>query len=359
LRLVEASEPLRARQEAELSAAIDPAGQLPVPQIQSPWTSGALQSFVFPDIFGSDIAVPLTRNLAMGIPAVARARHLVAGSIAKCPLEAYRGDQLLSLADQPGWAYRTDGAVSPFHRMLWTVDDLIFHGWSLWAAQRGTDNALLKGGRIAKDRWRFDSDYGVLVDDGPVSSDEVVLIPGPHEGILNMGNGSKPLRQAMDLEDQASARAAQPAAMLELHHVGETPLAQADIDKLVSSWAAARRGVDGGVAYTSKSVETKELGAAAEHLMTEGRNAAAVNMARMISVPASMIDATADKAALTYETSQGRNGEFIDYGLDLYMSAIAARLSMDDVVPRGQRMAFDTSELRDVAPDPTGPATQD
>jgi hypothetical protein len=72
-----------------------------------------------------------------------------------------------------------------------------------------------------------------------------------------------------------------------------------------------------------------------------------------------MADATNAGASLTYETTAGRNGQFIDYGVGLYMDAIAARLSMDDVVPRGQRTAFDVTQLTVTSPLPTGAPTDD
>ena len=77
------------------------------------------------------------------------------------------------------------------------------------------------------------------------------------------------------------------------------------------------------------------------HLLVEGRNAAAVDCARTVGVAAAMVDATVPKASLTYETQQGRGLEHTEYGVEPYAEAIAARLSLDDVVPRGQRMRFD------------------
>jgi hypothetical protein len=77
----------------------------------------------------------------------------------------------------------------------------------------------------------------------------------------------------------------------------------------------------------------------------------------MISSPAAMADAEA--GSLTYETTSGRGQQFLDYGAKFYMDPIAARLSMDDVVPRGQRTAFDTGQLTTITPAATGPATED
>lgn len=330
---------------------------VPVPQIASPFNPGnTLNSIVWADLLGADTQI-MTRAVAMTIPAVARQRHLIAGTIARLPLASWTGDQLTPT--QPPWMTRTDGPTSPFHKMLWTVDDLIFYGWSLWSASKSPASGMLANERVAWERWEVDS-FGRLIVDGELVQrpDDYILIPGPHEGILSFG--APAIRRAADNAESAARAAANPSANIELHYTGDEPLVKAQIDELVNGWAAARRGENGGVAYTSKWVEVKEHGTHEAHLLIEGRNADAVDMSRLVSSPAAMADATNAGASLTYETSEGRNGEFIDYGLALYMSAIEGRLSMDDCVPRGQRTAFDTTSIRNVAPaDPVGPNRQD
>src|SRR5699024_9980910 len=112
-------------------------------QIGSPWSTPAtLETIVWPDLFGLD-AVPLTRAEAMSVPAVKRARQIIAGTIARLPLDADPGTL-------PIWLDRTDEPVSAFHRMLWTVDDLLFYGWSLWRVDRGTTGTIRHAYRV---RW--------------------------------------------------------------------------------------------------------------------------------------------------------------------------------------------------------------
>lgn len=345
------------------------ASLLPVTELQSPMApdpSGILNTIVWNDLVGGD-NLPTTRAAAMKIPAVARARHLIVGTVARCPLTVWNGDALLEGDAAPTWTYRTDqGGLPPYHRMVWTVDDLLFHGWSLWA--RVNNAPTTDGGRpaamtrVAQERWRFDKVGRVETRraDGqwhPAAQDEVVLIPGAHEGILNFGAGA--LAEARGLASAASKAADNPAAYLELHYTGDEPLSAEARKTLIDGWVAARKGENGGVAFTNKYVEVKEHGTHEAHLLTEGRNAAAVDVARTMSVPAAMVDATNAGASLTYETVGGRNAEFIDYGVTLYMDPIAARLSMDDVVARGLSVRFDTSVLRDPAPSPTGPTTED
>src|SRR5690606_38149809 len=161
------------------------------------------------------------------------------------------------------------------------------------------------------------------------------------------------LRRTINNLEAAANAARNPSAYLELHYTGDADLTDEQIDAHVARWAKARRGENGGVAWTNKVREVREHGTHETHLLVEGRNADAVDVSRLVASPASMADATNAGASLTYETTEGRNGEFVDYGVGLYMDAIAARLSMDDVVPRGWRTAFDTSELRALAPAPT------
>lgn len=314
-----------------------------------------LQAIVWSDLTGATATV-LDRASVMAIPAVARLRHRLCGAAARCPLRVLTGSTPLPDEAQPYWTYRTDRTVHPYHRMLWTVDDQLFHGWSVWRTERSaqeTSNQLLHAERIHPDHWEIDEVGRILVDDRIARADEVLALPGPHEGILNFGGNA--LRRTIDNLEAAANAARNPSAYLELHYTGDDPMTSDEIDAHIERWAKARRGENGGVAWTNKVLELKEHGTHEAHLLIEGRNADAVDMARLVSAPAASADATNAGASLTYETTAGRNLQMIDEGVGLYMDAIAARLSMDDVVPRGQRVAFDTGQLTVAAPDATGP----
>lgn len=343
---------LRLVRAAEQSTAV--AGWTgPGPDIASPWTVGQLTSVVWADILGSDLPI-MTRAEAMTIPAVARARNLLCTTIAGAPLRTYRGpDQL-----EPGatWTYRGDGPWSPWHRMAWTVDDLLFGGWSLWAVGRDGEGAVVDASRVPPELWTWGDDKRtILVADQEVDARSVVLIPGANEGILSFG--SRALRAAALLERSYADQATNPVPAIELHQLSGDQLDTVEAQALVREWVNSIRG--GGVAYTNSAVEARDHSASTEQLLIEGRNAAAVDVARMTGIPASLLDATNAGASLTYETIAGRNAEFVDYGLAGYMGPIAARLSMDDVVPRGQRVAFDLSDLTAPTPAPTGPTLRD
>lgn len=288
----------------------------------------------------------ITRAQAMSVPAVSRARRVICSTIARLPLAAYHGDA--PAYDQPTWLDRTDGPVSPYHRMLWTVDDILFYGWSAWAVQRGYDGKVTAADRIPWDRWHIDDDGQVIyrAEDGtetPAADDSVILIPGSDEGLLTASAGA--IRHALALLDAASKAAQTPAAYLELHQTNDLPLTDGDRKKIIDGWVQARRGENGGVAFTSAGIEVKEHGTFDAHLVVEGRNAAALDVARAMGLPGTIIDATVDKSSLNYENAESKATDLIDFGLAAYMAPISARLGMDDVVPRGTRIAFDLESM--------------
>lgn len=319
------------------------------PALASPMatTPSHLEQFVFADLIGDTPAAsrPLTRAAAVSVPAVAAARHMVTGAIAACPLDA---------GPYPA-AWITDaGMLSPWHRMLWTVDDLIFHGWSLWRITRDTTGAAIRAERIEPQHWRFNKTGGVETLTPaetwePLPAATGLLIPGPHEGILTIGRDT--IRAAQALAATARERSEHPEALVELHYTGELALTHAEIQELLQGYLKARAATGGrAVSFTPKNVDMRIHAADANALIIDGRNAAALDIARMIGIPAGMIDATVNTASLTYATAEGNNAQFIDYGLRKYMDAIAASLSLDTLTIKGQSVTFDTTPLRNPAP---------
>jgi len=359
---------------AELTAAAAIVGPAPL-GIASPWAPPHhLASVVWADIFGG-VVQPLTRAEAMRVPAVARARHIICSTVARDPLRFYRGGEPL---DEPSWLDSTTVGVSSFHRDTWTADDLLFYGWSCWRRVRNTAPDAsgrtfpLEVARVPMESWSLEPDTGRVLltePDGaggsrlrPARAGEVILIPGPHEGLLV--DGADSVRHAADLHRAARKAAKHPSAYLGLElQPGAAPLKKSSADPtevtaetLVRDWAAAREGENGGVAYLG-AVKAVELGTFSEHLVIEGRNAAAVDIARHASIPADLIDATVAAASLQYSTSKDNDRRAVDYGIGFYMGAISARLSLDDVCPRGQRAAFDLEEwLKTETPAPGQPA---
>lgn len=277
----------------------------------------------------------------MAVPALARARTLICSTIAGVPLvsvDAENNDD----GRTPDYISTTTGEVSPYHRMLWTIDDLFFHGWSLWAVDRDSRGQVLDAARVPFEMWQLDSEGNVMVDGSPARSTDVCLIPGISEGILTTGRAT--IAQAHQLLRAAARAADNPSAQVELHQTNDAPMTEEDVERLIARWARARAGENGGVAYTSSGIEVKEHGASSEHLLIEGRNAAAVDIARHANLPATMVDATLSGSSLSYQNTAARMSELVTFGLAPLMNAVAARLSQNDMTPPGVRLMFDMDQ---------------
>lgn len=325
--------------------------------IASPWSSSNLQRIVFEDVYGSNVPEN-TRTAAMRLAPISRGRNLLCTSIARNPLVQLRaGETVPDRAEQPTWLYRTNDGTSPQQRILWTVDDLIFYGWSCWWRENGADGFPLHVGRVNQGDWSVNADNQVEIHGTPQRPDQVILIGGWHEGILSFARDD--LADARELKQLVRRRLNNPVPATELHQTGGQPLDAQGRDELIASWAAARERGD-NIGYTSKDIELKTHGEGIEsQLMIEARNAMAVDLARHLGITAGMVDATTPKASLNYETTTGRNQEFVERDLWLYMDPITARLSLDDVVPAGKRIAFDLTDFTAPTPGPAGPALED
>ncbi len=325
--------------------------------IAFPWNGSpnTLQSVAYSDIFHGESEL-IDRAQAMSIPAVNRGRNLLCGAIAGLPLRATRNG--IPTATQPTWLYRSDSDVSPYHRMSGTVDDLLFTGWAAWAVSRDARGLVIDAMRIPRERWSTDNTGAVKVDGKPVPSSEIILIPGPGPGLLETSQRS--LRGAIALERAWIGRAQNPLPLVEIHETGsDSQLTEDEISELVQVYSAARTSPTGSVGFTDSRVELRVHGTVQADLFEAARNYSRLDLAAAMGLPGALLDATTSTASLTYSTREGQRNEFLDTSLRPYLDAIAARLSMDDVVPRGQAVRFDLTELTTPTTAPLGAPTED
>jgi phage portal protein BeeE len=290
---------------------------------------------------GSDM-VPPTRSEAMSVPAMARARHIITLP-ARLPITITPGDyRATALIEQPD-PTRTRMAV-----LAATIDDLLFDGVSLWrVTQRYARVGALLGRprhaeHIIPDRRTYDPEHKRwLIDDKPVADVDLVWFEGPHTGVLSFGG--RALRSAVALERAYRKTAENPAAAWELHQTSDDELTDPEIDDLVDGAAAAVR--KRGVLYTNSATQLNMHEASSENLLISGRTAAAIDVARMTGLPSPVLDAYAEGSSANYANVQARLKEARDIGVDAYAAAITARLSLDDVLPRGVACSFDWDAL--------------
>ena len=294
------------------------------------------------ELFGTAY-MPVTRSVAMRVAPVSKGRHLICSKIASFPLVAMTGRD--EAERPPAWVQQPEDGRPRYTTMQWITDALLFHGraW-LTVAERYHDGLPMRLQLVPEHNATVATDGQLVRAYGePVKPADVIRIDGPHEGLLDIGRDT--IRDALAIERAAGKAADNPVPSVDLHQTAGETLTGPEIDELIERWAAARRGQNGGVAYTNPSIEAKMHGASPEQLLIAGRNVAALNVARHMGLSAWAVDATVEGSTLTYETVTSRSRELVEYGLEPYMAAITARLSMDDVLPRGTWLKFETRAL--------------
>ncbi|WIA98034.1 phage portal protein [Curtobacterium sp. MCBA15_004] len=327
--------------------------------LASPWQPvGGMSQITIAEIWGAELAnnLPLERSVAMTVPAIARGRNLLVGAIQRFPLVVL--DENGPLSTQPTWAYRTSGPVTPQERIAWTVDDLIFHGVALWLRENGSSGQLLDARWHPRADWRItalgvvqareasDSEWVDLADD------DYILINAPWDGLLSVG--ARTIRGALSTEEAWVGRMRNPIPLIELKVTDYTELDPDEVKGHVKTWADARTGVNGAVSWTPPGMEVVTHGEVKADLYTEARNAIRTDIGSFLNVPTSMMDGSLAEASLTYSTQEGNRSRFQDESIPFWITPIEAALSMDSVVPRGQRVRFDRSEAFSTVVNPTG-----
>ncbi len=325
---------------------------------QSPTALATVNPMVVADWLGSELLgqLPLDRTQAMSIPVVAKARHLLVSAISRMPLLALDGDTALG---EPAWvrAQAEGNHMTPYDRMAWTVDDLIFYGQALWYISReGVDGAIQTAEYVPQSWWTMDDKGIISIDDSPLRPEEYILFNPPHEGLLNIA--TRTLRGAIDTETAWVGRMRNPIPLIDLHRTDDAELTDEELREYVNAWSTARRSQDGAVGSTPQHIELRVLGTVQTDLFLEGRNALRTDLASFLNLRASMLDGTSGTDSLTYTTREGERNLFYELDLPYWTDPIEARLSLDDVLPAGQRIRFDRSTTIN-APTPTGPSVED
>lgn len=336
----------------------------PLPVLSGYADSSRLEGLILAEALGQELsALPMDRRTAMTIPAVSRGRNLIVAALTQLPLKAL--NESGQVPTQPTFLYRSDSKMSPQARIAQTVDDLIFWGESLWAVQRGSRSdgsahgPILDAVRVPRDRWEIDQDGRILVDSKPVDEESVIYIKGWTDGLIN--TGYRTLKGALATENAWVSRVRNPIPLTVIQHTqtSEGDLEPEEVRYLIDQWTTARRSEDGALGYLPAGLEIQTHGDVDAALYVEGRNAIRVDIASLLGIPASLLDGSVAEASLTYVTTEGNANRFVTETLPLYMGPIEAALSADAVVPRGQRVRFDLSQLTTAPANPTGAPVED
>ena len=286
----------------------------------------------------------IDRSQAMEIPSVVRARNLICGTIAAMPLELYRkstGEELGKPVwmDQP--AYNQPRSVT----IAFTVDSLLFYGWSLWKITE----RYQEDGRPSRYEWiansRITPQYsldnthlidGYLIDGIYHSNNDVVTFQSLNDGVLT--SGARVLRGALDLEIASTLAAATPMPSGYIKNTG-ADLDPKEVQGLLAAWKSARQ--NRSTAYLTSTLEYSPTSFTPKDMMyNEAKQDYATQIARLCNVDAFYLSADANNS-MTYSNLLDSRKQFVSLTLQPFITAIEDRLSMNDVTANGNEVRFD------------------
>jgi HK97 family phage portal protein len=307
-----------------------------------------LQSAVGGLFYGAQTA---TREQAMSVPSVARARNIICSTIGSLPLETYNHFTKEHI-DPPRVIMQPDPRIAGSAIYAWLCEDLLFHGIGygiVLDSYAASDNSRVRAWtRVAPDRVTYNLNANqteitsYMVDGLHVPSSGIgslIVFSGLDEGVLN--RAGRTIRAAQELEKAAELYAKEPVPTMVLKSNG-TNLTPERITKLLESWKVARN--TRATAFLNADVELNALGFDPQKLqLNEARQYLATEIARAVGIPASFL--SAETTSMTYSTTVMERKALIDFSLRNIITPIEQRLSAADFVPNGVEVRFDIDDF--------------
>jgi len=293
---------------------------------------------------GGSIAVRISRNEALQVPAVLRSRNLIAGTLASLPVHIR--DKERRIATPTTLLEQIDPDVPNVVTFSQTYEDLLFEGISWWrVTDRGFHGYPTYAEHLSKDRVYISGldtptlnghrAYGpvqVYIDGYPVRDDEVIRFDSPNPPLLT--TAARAIRTCLNLDTTASMYATEPLPLGYLSPRDGQNLREDDdaVQQMLDNWEIARRSRVW--AYVGQALEAKTLQFNAEQIqLADQRQHAVLEIARAAGIDPE--DLGVSTTSRTYQNSEQRRRDLLDFTLTAYMSAVEQRLSMRDVLPRG------------------------
>jgi HK97 family phage portal protein len=332
---------------------------------------GAIRDFLFPQVQTakptkvSDVAAALTpvqisdsvynilggatnttRQLAMSVPSVARARNIICGTIGSLPLTTF--NRITGQYVDPHRVInQPDPRVAGFVIYNWLAEDIWLYGagyGQVLEMYSSTDGGRVRAWtRVSPDRVTVDTDFlnteitGYKVDGKSVPLQGVgslIRFDGPDEGLLH--RAGKTIGAAVYLENAAVNYAKEPAPMMVLKSNG-TNLTAERISALLSAWKVARQSRS--TAFLNADVELQQFGFDPKTMqMAEARQYVALELARACGIPAYFL--SAESTSMTYSNAVTERRSLVDFSLRPILKAIEERLSLPDFVPNPVMVRF-------------------
>ena len=296
----------------------------------------------------------VTRREAMTVPAIARARNLIANTIGGLPLKYYVDDETTGEAREIRrlpWMRQLEPGSPRATTIGYLVDSMLFFGRGYLRVR----DVYEEDGRPRSFEWvdpayvTFDVDsatgritrYYLNLNIAPMTGvGSLVVFPGPDEGILVRGGTT--IRTCVELESAARHFAESPTPSVTLKNEGmDLPAEQ--VESLLARWRDSRRQATVGYLSSALSVQTHGF-SPADMTLVDARKFQVEEVARLTGIPPWYIGAETG-SSMTYSNLNSSRRDLIDLSLAPFEVAIEQRLSMDDVTPRGHHVQFSYNDF--------------
>ena len=291
----------------------------------------------------------VTREQAMTVPAIARSRNILAGSIGTIPMESYNKITGAAIVNRT-LIVQPDPALPRVNTITWLVDDLIFYGRGYLQVLDVSpqDGRPFRARRIDPRRVNATIDSsGTLITGYQVDSKNVpssglsslIVFNAIDEGVL--ARGGMTISSAIALEQAAYNMASEPVPQMVLLNEGMN-LPSDQVSAVMDTFRRARR--ERSTAYVEGPIKLEVVGMdSAQMQLVEARQHLSSEVARLMGIPAWYLNA--ENASATYSNVASERRSLVDFGLRNYLTVIEDRLSMDDVTPSNQIVRFDLDDF--------------
>ena len=292
------------------------------------------------------------RAAAISIPAISRARDLLASVIGCMPLQMYNemwnGEEMERVYIAPrSWLRRPDQTVPYNFLMSWTFDDLYFYGRAFWYITSRTADGYpatftrLPAGSVtttdmAGPVW-FAPSKEVYFQGGQIDPVNLVQFLSPTQGMVYSSQAA--IETALKIQDARARNASSSIPAGILRQNGGEPLSAQELADLAAAFNAARAtnqtaALNEFLTYEPTTMSPDKM------LLIESANYSALETGgRIGNVPPYLIGVST--GSYSYQSSQQARMDLLFFGVKLYADAIAETLSMNNVLPNGTFVAFD------------------
>ena len=292
------------------------------------------------------------RNNAISVPTISRSRDLMASVIGCMGLRMYNeiwnGNELEKVYIAPrSWLRRISPSVSNNFLLSWLFDDLFFYGAAyLFITSRTAD-----GYPASFDRLPF-ANVTRLDQPGPVffapsnelyfageklDSTNVVQFLSPIQGIVYQSAQAVATALKLEAARYRNASSAIPAGIL--RQTGGEPLSAQELADLASSFNSAREtnqtaALNEFVTYTETQTSPDKM------LLIDSAQFQAADLCRLTNIPSYLAGIAV--GGYSYVSNQGARLDLWSFGVKPYAECIASTLSMNNVLPNGTYVEFDS-----------------